>query len=234
MNRPVSAHPTPADDSDKDPAGTAGEGYAEVDLADAVQTITGQLDQVESLVRTLAWGVNRETGDLKAALAALTARVDELAPPAQHEPAPQPTAWVDDATAQDWQDLAGWVDWLAGTYDVQPSRAVLPCWPAHRGVAEELAALRTAWRAAATAGRANKPTDALIYWHDRWLVGCLLRLREGYQQKSCQDTHKPSRAGRSTDLDLLATACVGAAERAACAGIQPPAVDPATGEARGR
>ena len=191
---------------------------------------------MESLVRTLAWGVNRETGDLKATLAALTARVDQLAPQARDEPAPAPApaAWVDCATAQDWQDLAGWVDWLAGTYDVQPSRAVLPCWPAHRGVAEELAALRTAWRAAATAGRARKPNDALIYWHDRWLHPCLLRLREGYQQKSCQDTHKPSRAGRSTDPDLLATACVDTAERAS--GIQPkadePAVDPTTGELR--
>ena len=72
----------------------------------------------------------------------------------------------------------------------------------------------------------------MIYWHDRWLGGCLLRLREGYQQKSCQDTHKSVRAGHSTDLDLLATACVAAAERAA--GIEPladePAVDPATGE----
>ena len=228
----MNAHPTPADDPDKDPAETAGEGYAEVDPADAVQTLTGQLEQVESLVRTLAWGVNRETDDVKAALAALTARVDELAPPDQHEPVPEPAAWVDSATAQDWQDLAGWVDWLAGTYDVQPSRAVLPCWPAHRGVAEELAALRTAWRAAATAGRAGKPTEALIYWHDRWLHPCLTRLREGYQQKTCQDTHKPVRTGRSTDLDLLATACVDAAERDA--GIEPnadePAVDPATGE----
>jgi hypothetical protein len=57
---------------------------------------------------------------------------------------------------------------------------------------------------------------------------------EAYQQKSCQDTHKSVRAGHSTDLDLLATACAAAAERAA--GIEPgadePAVDPATGELR--
>jgi hypothetical protein len=88
---------------------------------------------------------------------------------------------VDYATAQDWQDLATWVDWLVCTYDFQPSRADLPCWPAHRGVVEELATLRTAWRMTAAAGRARKPNDGLIYWHDRWLHPCVQRLRENFQ-----------------------------------------------------
>jgi hypothetical protein len=53
---------------------------------------------------------------------------------------------------------------LTRTYDVQADHMVLPCWLAHRGVAEELAALRTAWQAA---GRGTQPGDAMIDWHDR-------------------------------------------------------------------
>jgi len=211
------------------------------DPAGAVRALAGRLEQVESLIRTLAWGVGRETDDLQAALDILTARLDQLEPPApeavvtgEDERTPEPQAWVDYATAKDWQDLAGWVDWLMATYDVIPSRAVLPCWPAHRGVAEELAALRTAWRAAALAGRASTPSDALIFWHDRWLHPCLLRLREAFQQMTCQDKHNQIRPGLRTDRELLTTTLVDAAERSAAAVLLPedPPADQSTGELR--
>jgi hypothetical protein len=122
-------------------------------------------------------------------------------------------AWVDDAGAADWQQLAVWVDWLTRTHEPTPSRAVLPCWQAHRGVAEELAALRAAWQAAATAARAGGPNDQLVYWHDRWLHSCLSRLREVYKLKQCSDRHVPVAPARSTDPDLLATALLDAADR---------------------
>jgi hypothetical protein len=179
------------------------------DPAQTIEDLAADLEQVQGLVRTVAWGVSRETDELKAALIELTARVEALEPPAP-EPAAaeedEPRAWVDYATAKDWEDLAEWVDWLADTYDVVPSRTVLRCWPAHRGVVEELAALRSAWRAAATAGQGKAPSDALIVWHDRWLHPCLSRLREGFQQKNCQDAHSAPRPRQLTDPDLLAAA----------------------------
>ena len=174
--------------------------------------LAAHVAEVESLLRTVAWGVGHETTDLNAALEALAARVDVLEPAVvDDEPEPEPQAWVDYATAQDWQALAGWVDWLVRTYDFQPSRTVLPCWPAHRGVVEELAALRTAWRMAATAGRARKPNEALIFWHDRWLRPCVQRLRKNFHQKSCTDRHDRTRPGKTTSPDLLAAALVDAA-----------------------
>lgn len=224
---------TPPDD---DPAlndpGPDGSAVDAPDPPGELERLAAHVAEVESLVRTVAWGVGHETTELKAALEALAARVDVLEPAAvDDEPEPEPQAWVDYATAQDWQALAGWVDWLVCTYDFQPSRTVLPCWPAHRGVVEELAALRAAWRMAATAGRAKKPNDALILWHDRWLHPCVQRLRENFQQKSCTDRHDQTRPGRATNPGLLATALVDAAERAASATSTPePAVDPGTGE----
>ncbi len=212
--------PGVAPDSGQDPVGE-------------LERLAAHVAEVESLVRTVAWGVGHETAELKATLEGLATRVAELEPAeADDEPEPEPKAWVDYAAAQDWQDLAGWVDWLVCTYDFQPSRTVLPCWPAHRGVVEELAALRTAWRMAAKAGRAKKPNDALIYWHDRWLHPCVVRLRENFQQKSCTDRHDRTRPGKTTSPDLLATALVDAAERASAGAAADAAalVDTATGE----
>lgn len=199
------------------------------ELADQVADIAEQLEENDALVRTAVLGMARDSDSLKATVGQLAARVEQLEPSAADEPPePPPMAWVDYAGAQDWQALAGWVDWLVCTYDLQPSRTVLPCWPAHRGVTEELAALRTAWLMAAKAGRAKTPNDTLIYWHDRWLHPCLTRLREAFQYGSCADKHKATRPGRTADLDLLATALVAAAERSAAAAG--PLVDPETGE----
>ncbi len=196
------------------------------DIAAVVQDLAHQLDQVQALVRTLGWGVHHKTADLRVDLDELAARVDGLEPPPEDkEDEPQPQAWVDYATAQDWQELAAWVDWLIRTYDLVAAELVLPCWPAHRGVAEELAALRSAWRAAATSGRGKKPNDALIYWHDRWLHPTLSRFHVVFQQKVCVDGHRPTRAGKGTDPELLA-----AAKTAALLAEKAPALDSAGGQ----
>ena len=190
--------------------GPRGEASAEPTTA---HELAGRLEAVESQIRTIAWGVTQETDELKRAVEELRGRVS-ASPPAS--PAAQPRAWVDSATARDWRELAAWVDWLLGTYDLQHSRAVLPCWPAHRGVAEELAALRTAWRAAAAkTGSSSTPNDALIHWHDRWLHPFLLRQRENFQIRGCEDGHKAVRPLSPTDPELLAVVLVDAAERGA-------------------
>jgi len=177
------------------------------DIAAVVQNLAHQLDQVQALVRTLGWGVDHKTDDLRADLDTLAARVAELEPPPEDkEDDPKPQAWVDYANAQDWDDLSVWVDWLLRTYDLVQAQLVLPCWPAHRGVSEELAALRSSWRAAAISGRGKNPNEALIYWHDRWLHPALARLHTVFQHKVCEDGHHPTRAGKSTDPNLLAAA----------------------------
>ncbi len=146
----------------------------------SLPALAAKLAELEDLIGGLAYGVQSETGALREELGSRLAALEQAADagPAAPGDAPEPRAWVDDAGAADWQQLAAWVDWLTRTYDLTPSRAVLPCWPAHRGVAEELAALRAAWQAAATAARAEDPNDQLAYWHDRWLHPCLSRLRE--------------------------------------------------------
>jgi hypothetical protein len=203
---------SPADVAD----GVAADGEFRIaDLAAAVADLAVQLEQVQALIRTAAYGTDQMTTALQADLETLAARVDELDPRREADleaDEPEPQAWVDYAAAQDWHDLATWTDWLTRTYDVQADHMVLPCWPAHRGVAEELAALRTAWRSAAIAGRGTQPGDAMIDWHDRWLHPTLLRVRGEFQQRTCVDRHHPTWAGPSTDPALLATAKLAATE----------------------
>ena len=133
-----------------------------------VRQLAEQLAEVQQMVRLISRGVTAEAEEIKEVVLGLAERVDALqtAPPEEKKEDPEPVAWVDHATARDWEELASWVDWLVTTYDLTPTLTVLPCWPAHLGVAEELAALRAAWRAAAISGGAPKPNDALIYWHD--------------------------------------------------------------------
>lgn len=201
------------------------------ELADQVAGIAEQLEENDALVRTAVLGMARDSDALKTTVGQLAARLAELGPPVEDEtPEPPPAAWVDYASAQDWQALAGWVDWLVCTYDLRTSHTVLTCWPAHRGVTEELAALRTAWVMAAKAGREKTPNDAMISWHDRWLHPCLSRLREAFQYGACLDKHKAPQPGRTADLDLLAAALVAAADRAATTGLAGPHVAPVTGE----
>ena len=180
----------------------------------SLPALAARLAELEDLLGGLAYGVQSETDALREELAGRLAVLEQAgagAGPSAPGDEPEPRAWVDGAGVADWQELAAWVDWLTRTYDLTPSRAVLPCWPAHRGVAEELAALRAAWRAAATAARAEGPNDQLVYWHDRWLHPCLSRLREAYKLKQCADRHVPIAPARSTDPDLLAAAPLDAA-----------------------
>lgn len=198
-------------------------------LAEHIVQLTEQLEEVQQLLRTVVWGMNRETDEIKESVLVLAARVKALEPqPPESEQPPQARAWVDYASAEDWQELATWVDWLCTTYDLVTSRTVLPCWPAHRGVAEELAALRTSWHMAAITGRSKKPTDAMVYWHDRWLHPTLLRLREGFQQRSCSEHHATPRPGRTTEKKLLDEAL----KKATAAVSAMPPHDPQTGELR--
>jgi len=207
----------------------------DADLRDVVALLALQLEdlaglpekigEIDSLVRMVAFGTEHELNEVKATVSKLAEQVAaaglDIDAPAWAEDtkdtdkdknknkdkaAPKAHSWVEKATAQDWQDLANWVDWLVATYQLQPSRTVLPCWPAHPGVAEELAALHSAWRQAATKGAGKLPNDALIYWHDRWFHPCVLRLREASQFRQCLERHVEARPAKPADEALLTAA----------------------------
>ncbi len=115
---------------------------------------------------------------------------------------PDAVAWVDYATGQDWAGLCDWVDWLVGVYDLHDERRVRPCWPAHLGVAEELAALHSAWREAASRAR-EADGDALAFWHDRYLTPLMGRINPMYAIGFCRDKHTPMRAAPVTNRTLI-------------------------------
>jgi hypothetical protein len=62
------------------------------------------------------------------------------------------------------------VDDLNRGYSISPDYEILPCWPAHPGLVEELAALHSAW-IAATIGPAGRwhPPDGVVA-PERYLV----------------------------------------------------------------
>jgi len=203
---------------------------SDTDLADQVATLRQEVQQLTSLIRTVAHGVGEDTDALGRGLLELTERLDDMDPvPPQPAPTaastggqdsdPKPRAWVDYASAQDWRKLAKWVDWLHTTYDLRPNTGVPTCWPAHRGVTEELAALWAAWRQAATEARPMVVDDdgveepgpqadgsSLVYFHDRWLHPALTRLTALYRIGDCRQGHNTFRAAPTTDTDLLTKA----------------------------
>lgn len=176
--------------------------------------LTGRIEALAEQVARLERSVDAEVDELKAAVLDLLGQLDEVkatAPPAAPQPK-EPRAWVNYASTADWHALTAWVDWLTATYDVTPAHALLPCWPAHLGVAEELAGLWQAWKAAAIASRSATPDDSMATWHDG-LHTTLPRLREDSQMRNCADAHHSPRTAPHTDLKLLATTLVDAAER---------------------
>ncbi len=174
--------------------------------------------QLEELVRQLALRVKREQGEVEEVLAEILQRLSALeegqtaqraatppiAAPAGGDDPAGASPWSYRATERDWRELAGWVDWVSHHYAPQLALRVWPCWPAHGGVVEELAALHAAWRAAAHADEeSNSASVDLAYWHQMWLWPTLERLRQNYMFKSCETEHTADRPGRLTDPTVL-------------------------------
>lgn len=185
-----------------------GEGDSD-ELMIALAALLEQVGDLDSLLRTSTRGTSAELEELRGVVVELATRVEKIDPPAAlaapapPEDQPTPAAWVDTATAEDWTKLDKWVTWLNATYDLPRDLQVRACWPAHRGVAEELAALRSAWQAAALAARAPEPGNALTVWHERHLHPCLERLARRYATKQCTDGHRPVPPLQPTDDALL-------------------------------
>ncbi|MCC3777577.1 hypothetical protein [Streptomyces sp. UNOB3_S3] len=172
--------------------------------------------ELEEHIKKFALGVKREQGEVEEILGEILDRLNAL------EAAAAPGAstgghlpWSLRATERDWQDLADWIDWLGRHYAPQLHLRVWPCWPAHGGVVEELAALRAAWCAAVEADADPvRSGSELAYWHQMWLWPTVERIRQNYMFSECETDHSPDRPGRPTDADALRARVAGAeAER---------------------
>lgn len=161
------------------------------------------------------------------AITKLTARVAALEPPNDKTTTPTPRRWADRTTTDEWETLVRWVDDLNRSYSLIEDYQIHPCWPAHPGVVEELAALHHAWIIAAiddtvTGPRPAEPAEgkkpakparpakggtAYAVWHDRALWPFLERIRGGlYRIHMCKAGHQPeiaSELAHATDRTLI-------------------------------
>ncbi|MDO5498636.1 MAG: hypothetical protein Q4F67_03030 [Propionibacteriaceae bacterium] len=166
-----------------------------VDVETSLLAVLGQ-------VKTLEKGAERLDA-VEKTLQALAKEVQTLRPAKQREKDWVPVAWTDRASREEWSELVAWVDWLRGTYDVTDVRAIPPCWPAHRGLANDLSALHQAWIGAQRADHDKKDHQALIHWHDRWFAPLLGRVHM-YGTKQCGPrNHDPVIGPEPTRDDLM-------------------------------
>ena len=111
-------------------------------------------------------------------------------------------SWAAQADEKQWTALVKWVDWLRGAYVLKA--ALKPCWVAHPGVVEEIAALWEAWLVARASMR-SKPTSEMAYWHDRVLHPTMRSLAGYADYAACSATkHNANEiAVRATDTSLM-------------------------------
>lgn len=171
--------------------------------------------ELEELVQRFAQGVRREQGETEEILSEVLGRLDAVenasgrgatAPGAGGSGAPVHLPWSQRASEAEWRELADWLDWLGRHYAPQLHLRIWPCWPAHGGVVEELAALHAAWRAATEADAdPARAGSELAYWHQMWLWPTVERIRQYYMFSECETDHAADRPGRPTDPAALET-----------------------------
>ncbi|WP_116212752.1 hypothetical protein [Streptomyces olivoreticuli] len=161
--------------------------------------------ELEEHIKKFALGVERDQGEIEEILGEILGRLNALETGAGGVPvAGDHLPWSLRATERDWQDLADWTDWLGRHYAPQLHLRIWPCWPAHGGVVEELAALRAAWCAAVEADTdPARSGSELAYWHQMWLWPTVERIRQNYMFGECETEHSPDRPGRPTDTAAL-------------------------------
>ena len=103
--------------------------------------------------------------------------------------------WTDTATAEDWSELVHWVDHLVEVMLPGITPTLAPCWPAHPGVVEDLAAARASWLRAVEA-------DELSSWIDRILMPLVERF-SWWSARYCKDGHQEQPPARPTDRRLV-------------------------------
>ncbi|PRX46316.1 hypothetical protein B0I32_1455 [Nonomuraea fuscirosea] len=142
--------------------------------------------EVEHLAHTVAGLTAAPTGRLSAS--------SDLPPP------PHPWCWPRMPHTKKADRLGELGDWMTQVLFTWPSaqRAVLPCWPRHWDVVEELSMLYCCWRTAylwegATAG------DTAEYL-DRWLPNAIARIE--VRLRPCGQGHHPDGKRRDDTATL--------------------------------
>jgi len=144
------------------------------------------LDLLPGIVKGLHAYIEELDNDLDNAVARIAAL--EAGPSSAHN---KHQPWFVTATDAEWAELAAWVDWLNENYELTSSNRIVPCWPAHVGASEQIAALWHAWLAAREAQAADIG-EHMIAWHERWLWTSLPRIAAAL--KNCEsDRHTPPR-----------------------------------------
>lgn len=175
-------------------------------MSDELEQLREQVTALTELVEQMATAGEQEQEATVEAIGRLETAVGGLlevpTEATETDEAPKPVAWVDYASAEDWVRLCDWVDWLMGAYDLDDARQVWSCWPAHLGVAEELAALWSAWLEAASRAR-EADGDALAFWHDRYLIPFLMRVQRVYNIGLCREGHTSMSLAAPTNRTLI-------------------------------
>lgn len=121
-----------------------------------------------------------------------------------------------------WEELARWVDWLNANYSQPDDRRVPACWPAHKGLVHQLAALRAAWRAAVLADEKSKERgNAVVAFHDYHLFPFFHRLSDRHLYPCVHAAHRPDEEHAPTDLSHLPEDLVEIEPEAADDGARP-------------
>ena len=188
--------PPPSELPDDAP-GAAGGGQRPQDLT----TISEKADLGIALTQALGRTLDSTTKGLVNELTEVRRLIDEhiraVGSDGQNEPKTLP--WVQRASKADWDALIDWVEDMYDLYKPPSGMCLPPCWPHpdHWGIAEELAALHSAWLSAAdqdAASRAKRTgSDDLAYWHERFWWPTLERLGRFYQLTGlCRGGHPSS------------------------------------------
>ncbi len=99
-----------------------------------------------------------------------------------------PWCWRDlstEAAEALWTGLTEWVAWFRSRYPV--AEQLPACWAQHPELVEELTALHAVWKAAYRDPDAHPTAPA--EFHDRWLPGVLVRVKEWGVH--CAIEHRP-------------------------------------------
>ncbi|GGR34554.1 hypothetical protein [Streptomyces netropsis] len=186
--------------------------HEEVDrLRQEVARLRPWQESVVEEIKKFALAMKHDYGEVEGALIGVVDRLNSLESGAIADQGGQ-LPWSLRASERDWQDLTAWVDWLRTHYVTQPQLHIAPCWPAHGGVVEELAALRSSWRAATQ--RDTDPARVgsdLAHWHQNLLWPTIERIRLNYPIAECEADHIPDPPAQPTDIDALTTVMAEAA-----------------------
>lgn len=159
--------------------------YTRTELSHGLEAVSNRLDQTEDHFGGVLEKVSAAVLELRDQVAQL------LKKEAEKDIEPRP--WVARATPAQWAEMAGWVDWMQASYGVIPDFEISPCWPAHIGLAEELAGLHHSWKRAQISDELGEKTGSndLTGWHDRWLWPFLQRIKGGhYRMSNCREMHQ--------------------------------------------